>query len=68
LIKLFGLSGFFNRDLGQFRIKSALFTFRNPDFSVLPRCCVLKVHWLVSRKICQLSDATQVCSQSPTSV
>jgi len=30
---------FFDPDL---RIKSALFTSRNPDFSALPRCCILK--------------------------
>jgi len=42
LIKIFGLSGFFNPDLQQYRIKSALCTSRNPDFSALPRCCVLK--------------------------
>jgi len=32
---VFGLSGFFNPDLRQY-------TFRNPDFSALPRCCVLE--------------------------
>jgi len=31
-IKIFGLSGFVNPDLRKYRIKSALFTFRNPDF------------------------------------
>jgi len=30
--KIFGLPGFFNPDLRQYRMKSALFTFRNPDF------------------------------------
>ena len=33
-----------NPDLRQYRIKSALFTSRNPDFSPLTRGCVLKVH------------------------
>jgi len=42
LIKIFGLSGLFNPDLRQYRIKSALFTSHNPDFSAHPRCCVLK--------------------------
>jgi len=31
-IKIFGLSGFFNLDLRQYRIKSSLFTSRNLDF------------------------------------
>jgi len=34
----------------QHRIKSALLRSRNPDFQPLTRCCVLKVHSLVSRK------------------
>ena len=50
LHKIFGLSGFFHPDLRQYRIKSVVFTSRNPDFSPLTHCCVLKVHWLVSRK------------------
>jgi len=49
-------------------MKSALFASRNPDFSALLRSCVLKVHWLVSRKNRLLSGATQACSQSPTNV
>jgi len=54
--KIFGLSGFFNPDLRQFRIKSALFISRNPDFSVLTRCCVLKcTDWSSLGKIRQLS-------------
>jgi len=40
LIKVFGSSGIFNRDLHQQRIKPARFTSRNPDFSALPHCCV----------------------------
>jgi len=40
----------FYPDLCQYWIKFALFTSNNPDFSALPRCCVLWVHWLVSRK------------------
>jgi len=39
---MFGLSEFFNLDLRQYWIKSALFTSRNLDFSALPRCCVAK--------------------------
>jgi len=39
----------FNPDLRQYRVKSALFTSRNPDFSALPRCCVLQVHALWER-------------------
>jgi len=31
-------------------MKSAVLTPPNPDFYPLARCCVLKVHWLVSRK------------------
>jgi len=33
-IKIFSLSGFFNPDLRQYRIKFALFTARKTDFSV----------------------------------
>jgi len=43
-MKIFGLSGFFNPDLREYRIKSALFTSRNPDFPPL------NMRWLVSRK------------------
>ena len=51
IIKIFGLSGFFNPDLRQYRMKSALFTSRNPDFTpLLTRGCILKVRWLASRK------------------
>jgi len=32
VIKIFGLSRFFNPDLRQYQIKSAHFTFRNLDF------------------------------------
>ena len=42
LYQILGLSGFFNPDLRQYRMKSALFTSGDPDFSALPRCCVLK--------------------------
>jgi len=38
---------FFNPDLRQDRIKFALFTSCNPDFSPLTRC---KVYWLVFKK------------------
>jgi len=37
-IKIFGLSEFLNPVLRQFRVKSALFPSRNPDFSALPLC------------------------------
>jgi len=40
----------FHPDLRQYRIKSALFTSRNPGFNPLARCCVLKEHSLVSSK------------------
>jgi len=38
-IKIFNLSGFFNPDLRLYRIKFALFTSRNPDFSARQVIC-----------------------------
>jgi len=59
---------FFNSDLRQYRIKSALFTPRNPDVSAFPCCCALKcTDWSLG-KIRQLSDATPACSRSPTNI
>jgi len=63
-VKIFGLSGVFNPDLHQYWIKSGLFTSRHLDFSALSHCCVQ----FTLGKIRQLSDATQVCSWSPTSL
>jgi len=57
-----------NPNLRQYRINYALFTSRNPDFYPLARCCVLKVHSLVSRKDSAASGATQECARSPTNV
>jgi len=66
-MKMLTLSGFLNPGLHQFRIKSTLFTSRNPDFSVLSRCCVKSTGWSLE-KIRQLSDVTHTCSRSPTNV
>jgi len=71
LYKNIGLSGFFkppipNFFIHQFRIKSAFFPSRNPDFSALTRCCVLKCTDWSQRKIRQLSDAIQECAQHST--
>jgi len=68
IMKIFGLSGFFNPDLRLYRIKSAFFTSPNPHFSVRPRCFLLKSAWLVPRKNQLLSDATRKCSRSPTNI
>jgi len=67
--KILAYPDFFNPDLRQFWIKSALFTSRNPDFSVFPRCCVISplTDWSLG-KIWQLSEATQVCSWSPMNI
>jgi len=64
-VKIFGLSGFFNPDLRQYRIKSVLFTSRNPDFSAFRCYCVLKctTDWSPGT-IWQLSNATRACSKS----
>jgi len=67
--KILAYPDFFNPDLRQFRIKSALFTSRNPDFSAFPRCYVISplTDWSPG-KIWQLSEATQVCSWSPMNI
>ena len=67
-IKKLGLSRYFNPDLHQFRIQSALFTSRNWVFSALPRCYVLKYTYWFLGKIRQLSDTTQAFSRSLTNV
>ena len=61
--KIFSLSRFFNPDLCQFWTKSAIFTSHHLDFSVLPRCCVLKCTDWSLWKIQQLSDAWVYCTQ-----
>jgi len=48
--------------------KICSFLSSNPDFSALSRCCVVKfIDWSLG-KIRQLSDATQECLRSTTSV
>jgi len=68
VVQIFGLSGFFHPDLRQYRIKSALFTSHNPDFSALSRFCILKYTDRSQGKIRQLSDTTPACSPSPTNI
>jgi len=68
-IKIFGLSGFFDLDLRQYRIKSALFTSRNPDFPALPHCCVFKcTDWSLRKDSAAFRRNTKVLTitNSPT--